>query len=123
MKLAQDHGTASYRIRAYEPGWIQINRTVYERSVLLTPEQLSTEIQAQTLTELTAQDLAAALALEPELILLGTGVSQGFPERELIRSLISAGIGFEAMDTAAACRTFNVLMSEDRRVCTLLLLR
>ncbi|ABM60921.1 Mth938-like domain-containing protein [Halorhodospira halophila] len=123
MKLAQDQGTAQYRIRAFEPGWIRINQTDYETSVLLTPHSLSTEIRAERLSELTLADLQPAIDLEPELILLGTGGEQAFPDRALMRALIGSGIGFEAMDTRAACRTFNLLLGEDRPVAAVLLLR
>jgi len=123
MKLARDQGAAAYRIRAYEPGWIQVNQQTYEHSVLLTPGQLSTGISAQTFAELGDEDLQAAADLDPEILLLGTGERQAFPERALMRTLIGSGIGFEAMDTAAACRTFNVLVSEGRHACALLLLR
>ncbi len=122
MKLAQDHGRTGYWIRAFEPGWIRINQTEYETSVLLTPHSLSTEIQAERLAELTLADLQPAIDLEPEVILLGTGSQQAFPDRELMRALIGSGIGFEAMDTRAACRTFNLLVGEDRPVAALLLL-
>jgi len=123
MKLARDDGTATYRIRAYEPGWITINEHTYETSVLLMPDTLSTQLRPERLDDLALADLQPAIDWEPELILLGTGAQQAFPARELMRSLIGAGIGFEAMDTAAACRTFNLLMSEDRRVAAALLLR
>ena len=123
MKLARDQGTATYRVRAYEPGWIQVNQETYEQSVLLAPDRLSTDVSARTIAELSGEDLQAAAELEPEILLLGTGERQAFPERALMRTLIGSGIGFEAMDTAAACRTFNVLVSEGRHACALLLLR
>ncbi len=123
MKLAQDHGTATYRIRAYEPGWIQVNDTTYETSVMLMPDGLSTAPAAESFEQLTRDDLQPAIDWQPELLLLGTGATQRFPERTLMRALIASGIGFEAMTTAAACRTFNLLMSEDRRAAALLLLR
>ncbi|MCG5528238.1 MULTISPECIES: Mth938-like domain-containing protein [Halorhodospira] len=123
MKLAQDHGNAGYRIRAFEPGWIRINQAEYQTSVLVTPTLLSTDIRAERLEELTLADLQPAIDLEPELILLGTGSEQSFPDRELMRALIGSGIGFEAMDTRAACRTFNLLLGEDRSVAAVLLLR
>ncbi len=63
-----------------------------------------------------------ALALEPELVLLGTGERQIFPAASVGAQFLRAGIGFEVMDTGAACRTFNVLVGEKRRVAALLLL-
>ena len=63
------------------------------------------------------------LALEPEIVVLGSGTRQRFPELQLLAALLSRGIGCEVMDTGAACRTYNVLASEDRRVVAALLLQ
>ena len=123
MRLARETGSARFRIRDFEPGWIRVNEQDYETSILLTPEHLDTGLRAERLDELSAADLQPAIDWEPEIILLGTGERQGFPARELVRSLLSGGIGFEAMDTRAACRTFNLLLGEDRRVAAVLLLR
>ena len=65
---------------------------------------------------------AQILALKPELVIMGTGRGLRFPTPALRRSLIKAGVGFEAMDTGAACRTFNVLASEGRAVLAALIL-
>jgi uncharacterized protein len=70
--------------------------------------------------ELAAEHLERAIALEPEVILLGTGARQHFPAPALLRAMLARGIGLEVMDTAAACRTFNVLASEYRRVVAVL---
>ncbi len=123
MKLAREDGNVAHRIQAYEPGWLRIQDTLYERSLLLTSESVLTELAAERLADLTLTDLQPAIDWKPELILLGTGVEHQLPERALMRALISSGIGVEAMDTAAACRTFNLLIGEDRRVVAALLLR
>ncbi len=123
MKLSLDHGNAEYRVTAYEPGRISINREVYETSLILTPWQLDTGWPPATVAELEARHLEPLTALEPELVLLGTGERLVFPDRSLLVALIGAGIGVEVMDTAAACRTFNVVMAEDRRVVAALLPR
>jgi uncharacterized protein len=60
--------------------------------------------------------------LEPEIVLLGTGGRQRFPRPSLLRSLLARGVGVEIMDTAAACRTYNIIMLEGRRVAAALLL-
>jgi uncharacterized protein len=62
------------------------------------------------------------LALEPDVLLLGTGARQRFPHPRLYRSLTDAGIGVECMDTPAACRTYNILVAEGRRVVAAILL-
>jgi uncharacterized protein len=76
----------------------------------------------QNLDELISLGRARALALEPELVLLGTGARQIFPAASVGAEFLRAGIGFEVMDTSAACRTFNVLVGEQRRVAAMLVL-
>ncbi len=70
-----------------------------------------------------AQTLAKVFALEPEIVVIGSGTHQRFPSSELMGAILSRGIGCEVMDTGAACRTYNILASEDRRVVAALLLR
>lgn len=77
--------------------------------------------QVAAADELAARHAAAVLALEPEVVLLGTGPKQLFPASEFGATFLRAGVGFEVMDTGAACRTFNVLVSEQRRVVALLI--
>ena len=62
------------------------------------------------------------LLLKPDVLLLGTGTKQRFPSPHLYRSLTEAGVGVECMDTAAACRTYNILVVEDRKVVAAILL-
>ena len=68
-------------------------------------------------------DFAGLLQFEPELVLLGTGAKQQFPHPALIRALTDARISVEPMDTRAACRTFNILVAENRRVVAALIIR
>ena len=72
--------------------------------------------------DLARLDPSIILALDPEVVLLGTGQRQIFPGGRLSRRFFSAGIGIEVMDTGAACRTFNVLVAEQRRVVAVLML-
>jgi uncharacterized protein len=73
------------------------------------------------LDDLIAFGLTRTLALEPELVLLGTGARQIFPAASFGAQFLRAGIGFEVMDSSAACRTFNVWVGEQRRVAAMLL--
>lgn len=125
MKLSADFGTARYRITAYSPGEISVNGEVYRTSLLLTPWQLDPtwEWQRPEAFDLSALASVRAIEPEPELILLGTGEAQRFPERDVMVELLRSGIGIEVMDTPGACRTFNVVMAEDRRVVAALLPR
>jgi uncharacterized protein len=79
------------------------------------------EANIHNLDDLIGLGLARTLALEPELVLLGTGARQIFPAPSFGAQFLRAGIGFEVMDTSAACRTFNVLVGEQRRVAAMLL--
>jgi uncharacterized protein len=72
--------------------------------------------------EFTAADLEPAIALLPDVLLIGTGAKQVFPDPAVVAALHVARIGFEIMDTGAACRTYNVLLGEDRRVAAALMI-
>ncbi len=121
MKLTREGVPGSYRIRAYRPGSITINETEYGTGLLVTAETVDTGWPPDRFQDLTADHIHAALALEPELILLGTGATQRFPERAIMQAALQRGVGIEVMDTASACRTYNVLLAEDRRVVAALL--
>ncbi|MDB5865476.1 MAG: hypothetical protein JWO70_3282, partial [Betaproteobacteria bacterium] len=95
---------------------VAINNARYEHPVLVFPEGEVEPWDASSLDALTRAHFEALLERGPELVLLGTGATLRFPRPELTRVLATAGMGFEAMDTKAACRTFNILMAEGRRV-------
>jgi len=122
MKLSLDRGTGSYLIRDYGPGRITVNQTEYRRDLFVLPEAVIPDWNSAAVSELTPEHFAALEEHEPEIILLGTGRHQQLPPARLIARFARRGIGLEAMDTAAACRTFNVLMSEDRRVAAALMM-
>jgi len=116
MKFAEDHSDAHYKITGYEPQGIFINGRLFERPVLLSPMTLIDDWKPEVYSELSAQHLAPFYDLKPEVILLGTGEKQIFPHPEILRALSKENIGFEIMDTQAACRTFNIIMAEGRNV-------
>lgn len=105
-----------YLIRAYEPGRIRINQELYSSSLIVSPRVLHTSWPPAHPDDLLREHIRALLELEPEVVLLGTGARLQFPAPEIIQDLIASAIGYEVMDTAAACRTYNVLMSERRHV-------
>ena len=103
-------------IRSCRSGEIRIKTEVYTRSLVVTVNTLEPN---WPLTEIGALDgslLEPILALDPELVLLGSGDRLVFPDAEKLRPIIERGIGYEIMDTAAACRTYNVLVAEGRHV-------
>jgi uncharacterized protein len=121
MRFAQDVGSGTNIIRAYGGGELRVNENVYRGAVILSASTLLTEPDVRDLNGLIAVDASRILALDPELVLLGTGARQTFPPASFGAQFLRAGIGFEVMDTGAACRTFNVLVGEQRRVVALLL--
>jgi uncharacterized protein len=121
MRFTQDSNTATHLMRAYRAGELRINDDVYRETVLVDAASVVTLPNVRDVSDLAGIDPARILALEPELMLLGTGARQVFPAAAFGAQFLSAGIGFEVMDTGAACRTFNVLVAEQRRVVALLM--
>lgn len=122
MRLHLDSDATKNIIRAYDPGVVTVNDRQVHRSVIVTPERLIADWPPQTFAELEETHLEWLVTLEPEIVLLGTGSRQQFPHPRLTRALLSRRIGLEVMDTAAACRTYNILMAEGRRVAAALLM-
>ena len=110
-------------IRSFSAGKLHVNDQIIEHHVMLTADEIISEWSPVSIEDLSIADFAPALERDPEVILFGTGSTQRFPDTGLITEIMRQGIGFETMDTAAACRTFNVLASEYRRVVAALLLR
>jgi len=97
-----------------------VNGQRHERNVIVLPEQLL-PWGATSFEALQEGDFQVLLELKPEILLLGTGPKQRFPHPRLTRALAALRIGVEAMDLQAACRTYNILMAEERRVAAALL--
>jgi uncharacterized protein len=121
MRFTQDSTSGVNLIRAYQAGELRINEQVIHGTVILGASALMEEPDIRDVRDLSAGHIARILALDPELVLLGTGRRQTFPDLSLGAQFLRAGIGFEVMDTGAACRTFNVLVTEQRRVVAVLL--
>ncbi|MFQ5982561.1 MAG: Mth938-like domain-containing protein [Woeseiaceae bacterium] len=122
MKFTRDQ-ISRVTIRRVESGAIKVGDELVHSDVALTGEEIIRDWQASRIGELSEEDLQPLFASDPELILLGTGRQPIFPPRELVFALARRGVGLEAMDTAAACRTFNILVSEGRRVAAVLIIK
>lgn len=122
MKLHADPLTARNTVTAYGAGFIEINKVRQTRPVCLAPDQPVAEWKVAGFDALRAEDFEALLVHQPEVVLLGTGVRQRFTHPRLTAALAQAHVGFEVMDTQAACRTYNILVAEGRRVLAVLLL-
>ena len=103
-------------------GWIRVGATEYRENCVITPDSIETGFAPAGLAGLQQEDFAALLASQPEIVLLGTGARQQFVHPRLIEPLTAARVGVETMDTRAACRTFNILLGEGRRVVAALIL-
>jgi len=122
MKFTLDRPGTLHVVRGYTPGRLRIGEQEYARSVIVSAARLIADWRPQHIGELTAADLEPALALKPQVLLLGSGARQVFPSPELLAQLYAARIGFEVMDTSAACRTYNVLVGEGREVAAALII-
>ena len=116
MKLTQENTGDANRIRRYDTGSVTVNETLLTRTLLLMPEWMDEHWGPESATELTDAHVDSMIAHDPELIIIGTGRHQYFPDRTIMARAIQAGVGIEVMTTEAACRTYNVLASEQRRV-------
>jgi uncharacterized protein len=122
MRLTDDRTGGAFVVRSYSPGELRVGDAVLHRSCVLSAERLIDDWRPQTLDELSAADLEAVFALQPEIVVLGSGARQRFPDTQLLAAILGRGIGCEVMDTGAACRTYNVLVSESRRAVAALFL-
>lgn len=115
MKLQLEEAAGRCVFTGYGKGYVAVNHTRFETPVLVLPESiLPWEVSA--FAALSPEHFAGLLAHAPEIVLLGTGATLHFPAPSLTRALATAAVGLEVMDTHAACRTFNILTSEGRRV-------
>lgn len=106
---------------AYGIDFVAVNQEKYGENLIVLPESLIPEWSSATPATLTAEDMQVLLGLGTEIILLGTGSRQRFPSGALMRPFAPARIGLEVMDLQAACRTYNILAAEGRKVAAALL--
>jgi uncharacterized protein len=116
MALHLNTNTNLYLFTGHGEGYVAINDRHFRQSVVVTAGKVRTDWPARDFAALDAAHFDYFLELRPEVLLLGTGAKQQFARPELYRALIQAGIGIEFMDTPAACRTYNILVTEDRKV-------
>ena len=121
MKLHLSQSTGENRFSAYGAGYVAVNGVRYGRSVVVTPRSV-TDWNVTAFEQLGAPDFEFVSRPGIEIVLLGTGAVQRFPGAELMRAIAAAGVGLEVMDTRAACRTYNILAAEGRRVAAAILI-
>jgi len=126
LKLHASGPTSINTFTGYGDDYVAVNGRRIDRSVVVLPDRILADWEAGSLDELTLAHLEALIPLDREVILLGTGSRLRFPPAAVMRPalarLAAAGTGLEVMDVHAACRTYNILVAEERRVAAALLL-
>ena len=122
MQFTRDPGTEPNAIVACSPGEIRLRDRAYTTSVIVTRTAVIDGWRPGTVDVLSIDDFAELLALSPEVVLLGTGTRQRMPPPALYTAFASRRVGLEVMDNGAACRTYNLLLSEFREVAVALMM-
>lgn len=122
MKLHLDNDSGAYRITGYGEGYVAVNEEMLTQSAIVTPNKLVYDWPPQRCDELTVAHMELLSDMASEIVILGTGEQQHFLAPLLIAPLAERSIGLEVMSTAAACRTYNILMSEKRTVVAALMM-
>jgi uncharacterized protein len=121
MKMRADRMEGQNAIARHGPGGVAVNGVEHTESLVVPWSGEVWAWNAPSFESLAPSHFSSLVALRPEVVLFGSGRRLRFPPAPLLRPLIEAGIGFEIMDTAAACRTYNVLLAEGRSVVAALL--
>ncbi len=116
MEFIQVQSSAAIQIQSYRPGELKINHVLYHHSLIALPERLIEDWPVANVEALTPETGELFVALKPEVLLIGTGEKLIFPNPELLAWFRAQNFGVEFMDTFAACRTFQILTSENRKV-------
>jgi uncharacterized protein len=116
MQLNHERPDYAFALRSADGHSAMVNERVLTASFILAPEQLVENWAPTDIAALAPEDMEPLLAMQPEVILLGTGERQRFPAAAVMAACLGRGVGLEAMTNAAAARTFNVLAGEARRV-------
>jgi uncharacterized protein len=121
MKFTLDSRDDINLIRGYAPGEVRIGEQVAHAPCIVTAQRLILDWSARDVATLTVADLAPIFELQPDVVLLGTGTKQTFPAGAVRQAFAAHNVGLEVMDLGAACRTYNILVQEERRVVAALL--
>lgn len=122
MKLHSDPQSSQNTITGYGIGFLEVNQTPYSHALIVQPEGEVLSWPVEEIQDLSEDHFSMIGALLPELVIVGTGKKQVLLNPKILQPLIKAKIGFEMMDSQAACRTYNILMGEGRKVLAAILL-
>jgi uncharacterized protein len=120
MQLSSDTRTDANVVVGYAADEVRLRERALRTSAIVTLDRI-VDWPVASIADLTPSALDPVLDLDPEIVLLATGGVQRFPEPDVVAHVYSRGVGFEVMEVGAACRTYNLLLSEDRRVALALL--
>ena len=118
----QREASSEFAISGYTAESVSVAGVEHRTSLRVSHQAAAAPWPVSTFAEITATTIAEATAVQPEIVIIGTGKKLRFPPPSALAPLRDARIGFEVMDTAAACRTYNVLLGEGRQVAALLLI-
>lgn len=122
MKLHASNTKQYQTVTGYFPGGVEINAQPFDYSLMMLPEVAPRAWPVASFEQLTVEHFEQLLAEQPDVVILGTGARQRFVHPRLAAPLTSRHIGVDCMDTNAACRTYNILMGEGRKVLLALLI-
>ena len=122
MKLHALSPSSLNAFTAYGDGYVEVNGVRYARSIVVEPDRPVGDWPVARFEDLTAASLVPVAERGPELVVFGSGATLRFPHPALLAPLSARGIGVETMDLHAACRTYNILMAEGRKVAAVLLI-
>jgi uncharacterized protein len=122
MKLHLTQAENNHLITGYSTDFVEINKQRYTQNLIVMSDKLILDWPATDFVSLTEAHFSQIIELKPEVVLLGTGEKHQFLHPKMIQNLTENGIPLECMTTAAACRTYNILMSEGRNVAAMLIL-
>jgi uncharacterized protein len=122
MKLHATETKQYQTVTAYDDRGIELNASRFEHSLLVLPETPPTAWPVEAFEQLTTEHFAQIDATQPDVVILGTGLRQRFVHPRLTSVLTARRIGIECMDNQAACRTYNILMAEGRKVALALII-
>jgi len=123
VKVELDSNSDNYHhIGSYSAGTVVIGEQHYNTSLIVTPDRIIPDWEPISYRDLDAAHLDTVVSLQPEIVIIGTGSALRFPSPDVLKPLLEQDIGYEIMDTGAACRSYNILVSEGRWVIAALMM-
>jgi uncharacterized protein len=116
MKFSEADSGSGHLINGYSPGCIVVDGRDYREGLIVSPERIVSGWGPSRAADLGIEHVRELVELGPQVIVIGTGKRQCFPDPSVYLAAMDQGVGIEIMDTGAACRTYNIIMAEGRRV-------